>query len=140
MQCVKPIYFIGEIRNSKLNLRRNIITTLIFGAGNQCCLFQELTVGPLVSLSFPSTMIYRNQTGKRQNENTLKEQTIHPENGSNYFRFGIFEGNCFLISELNSFQQPEMSNPFSRFIMLLEIYFPRFRLSMYMYKASLIFL
>jgi len=127
---------IDEIRNSKFNFQLNIITTLIFG--NQCCLFQELTVGPLLSLSFPSTMIYKNQTGKRQNENTQKEQTIHPENGSNYFRFGIFEDNFFLISELNSFQQPEMSNPFSRFIILLEICFPGFRLSMY--KTSLIFL
>ena len=77
------------------------------------------------------------QKSNWQNENTQKEQTIHPENGSNYFRFGIFEDNIFLISELNSFQQPEMSNPFSMFIMLLEICFPGFRLSMY--KAFLIF-
>ena len=127
---------IDEIRNSKFNFQLNIITTLIFG--NQCCLFQELTVGSLLSLSFPSTMIYKNQTGKRQNENTQKEQTIHPENGSNYFRFGIFEDNFFLISELNSFQQLEMSIPFLRFIMWLEICVPGFRLSMN--RASLTFL
>ena len=81
-ECILCIMIIDEIRNSKFNFQLNIITTLIFG--NQCCLFQELTVGPLFSLSFPSTMIYKNQTGKQQNENTQQELTVHPENGSKY--------------------------------------------------------
>ena len=69
---------IDEIRNSKFNFQLNIITTLIFG--NQYCLFQELTVGPLLSLSFPSTMIYKNQTGKMK---------IHRKNKQFILKMGV---------------------------------------------------
>ena len=86
--------------------------TQIFGI--QWCLFQEQKQGPLLSLC----LFYQQWLVK------LKT-TMQIHNGHTFFLGasfpGIFFENIFRILGLNSFQQSEISRPFSRFIIDFDV-------------------